>query len=192
MNPLFDSRKFDLVNIIKNGKKLTPSTLIFRGSPTAYGMGMSVLAVEHGAVVAVGEPTIEEDGYRRDRQGERVKVKCRDGVTMTYGNLESCSVNVGDEVRVGQMIGRTIGTQVVKLEFWRTGRRIDGCNFLGIECVQARFYPEEMDAERMVAEACGLDGGIVAYISLHPEHKEFWNRIANRLALVTNIEDDDI
>ena len=47
-------------------------------------------------------------------------------------------------------------------------------------------------AERMVAEACGLDGSIVAYISLHPEHKEFWNRIANRLALVTNIEDDDI
>lgn len=183
MNPLYDSRRFDLVTIKRTGKKKTPGFLIFRGIPTVYGTGGVVLATEDGVVAAAGKPNQLEDGYRAVRQGERVKILGRDGVVVIYSNLEKSLVSEGDKVCAGQPIGTTGWARMVYLEFRSRGRRVDGCRHLGIAAEEQRFAPETMDSERLVKEICGIDGDMMAHISLHPNHREFWERISQHLRI---------
>lgn len=159
---LYDSERCQLISIIRSGKKKTPGVLHFKGLPTLTGEGIEVHAVVDGVVTEKGfDYNIKSRTHRR---GALVSVRGRNGITISYERLSliSDSINVGDYIKAGDLIGwegnSGSGKDVfLALRFLRNGRLVDGCYHLGIPEELAEFRNDLVIAEDVVCKLCGLD-----------------------------------
>lgn len=181
---LYKSNHCVLTEIRTTGKKQTGGVLCFEGLPSVYGSAREVLALEDGVVLRAGR---NNDIHSREhRLGTVVTLTGHDGVTVTYGRLECRFVEEGEYVRCGEVIGLqgSSGTgsgEYLTLEFRRNGRRVDGCDYLGIPHKTGEFKPpHEPDAD-VVCRVCGLNDRIRTYIESCPEAKEMWERVRAHL-----------
>lgn len=184
MEKLYKSGHFMLTEIRVTGKKQTGGILCFEGLPSMYGTGKEVTALEDGVVLKSG---MNYDPHSREhRQGMVVTLSGHDGVSVTYGRLAHRYVNVGDTVRTGDIIGieGNSGTghrNYLTLEFRRNGRRINGCEYLGIDECPGEFKPTAADASEAVCRVCGIPDEIRDYIDRNPYADEVWKRILIKL-----------
>ena len=153
---LYQSKRFQLIELRITGKKQTPGVLCFKGSPSRFDRtGQVVCAVESGVVMK--STRCWDQGSRDYRRGRTVEIISANGVSITYGRLMASYVKDGDYVRAGQPIGVEGSSGAGKedfltLEFRRTGRHVDGCGLLGIDCVcpQEWTEPEDDTPHRLV------------------------------------------
>lgn len=182
---LYKSNHFALIGIRTTGKKQTNGILMFEGLPSVYGSSKAVCAIEDGTVIRAGR---NNDIHSREhRLGTVVTLTGRDGVTVTYGRLSKRTVNVGDSVKSGDIIGYEGSSgsgagSYLMLEFRRNGRRVDGCDYLGIRPKPSVFTPDDVPPSEVVCRACGLSERMRAYVDLCPEADELWKRICNKLS----------
>lgn len=182
---LYASDYFRLVEIRSTGKKETPGILCFKGKPSVFGSYREILALESGIVLKAGRNVNPRS--REFRIGQFVTLGGHDGVTVTYGRLSACFVSVGDYVSKGQCIGLEGASgsgsgEFLTLEFRRNGRRIDGCDYLGIAHRPTEFRPEEHRASEIVSRACGLDHGMKEYLDSFEDAGELWRRLLLHLS----------
>ena len=181
---LYDSECCSLFSIITSGKKGTDGELYFRGSRSVLGTGKVVRSLDDGVVIQAGQDM--DIHSRSHRRGISVTIKGREGVAIIYGRLASRSVKEGDVVHAGQPIGIEGSTgagrgEYLSLEFRRNGRRIDGCDYLGIPHEPAKFTPKSTSPADAVCKAAGLNANIRAYIDKHPDAKSIWCRLFGAL-----------
>lgn len=181
---LYKSAHFALVDIRATGKKNVKGILCFEGLPSVYGNAKAVCAIEDGVVVWAGRSNDVKS--RVHRIGTAVTLTGHDGVTVTYGRLSRRTVNTGDYVRRGEVIGYEGSTgsgreSYLLLEFRRNGRRVDGCEYLGILPRLTVFTPEDIPVADVVCQACGLTSKMRAYMNLCPEAETMWELIYNKL-----------
>lgn len=181
---LYSSEHFVLTQIRFTGKKDTGGILCFEGLPSVYGSHKEIVALEDGVVLRAGRnPDIHS---REHRLGTAVTMTGRNGVTVTYARLACRYVNEGEYVRRGTVIGLqgssgTGSEEYLLLEFRKNGRRVNGCEYLGIEPKAAEFRPPyEPDAD-VVCRVCGLNERMRTYIESCPEAPEIWTRLRGRL-----------
>jgi len=187
MKKLYKSEHFALVDIRPTGKKKTNGILCFQGLPSVFGNSTAVCAVEEGRVIIAGRNNDVKS--RSHRVGTAVCVMSKNGMCITYGRLSHRSVNVGDYVYSGQVIGYEGNTgsgteRYLLLEFRRNGRRVDGCEYLGIRPKPTVFSPEQVELPEVVCRACGFSGTIREYLSKCPEAEDMWRMIYNKLMTV--------
>lgn len=181
---IYKSRCCVLTEIRKSGKKDIGGILVFKGISSPYGSGKEVVALEDGVVLKSGR---NADIYSREhRLGTIVTMTGREGVNITYGRLASRCVNEGDCVRKGEVIGieGSSGTgqgDYLTVEFRRNGRRVDGCEYLGIPCKPAKFMPPKEPPRDVVCRACGLSERMRQYIDSFPDATEIWSRIFSHI-----------
>lgn len=184
MMKLYKSAHFLLTEIRTTGKKQTNGVLCFEGLPSVYGSYKEVTAVESGVVIRAGMNY--DVSSREHRCGMVVTVTGRNGVTVTYGRLAKRCVNVGDRVRAGDIIGiegssGTGSREYLTLEFRRNGRRVDGCEYLGIRAEPCEFKPPIAEPAEVVCRVCGISDKLRTYINSTPEGQELWRKILVRL-----------
>ncbi len=184
MRKLYKSEHFALVDIRSTGKKKTNGILCFQGLPSVFGSPDAVCALEEGTVIVAGRNN--DIHSRSHRMGTMVCILGKSGVCVTYGRLSRRSVNTGDHVRCGQVIGYEGNTgsgseRYLLLEFRRNGRRVDGCEYLGIRPKPAVFSPEQVALPDVVCRACGFSGAIKEYLIQCPEAEDMWRLIYNKL-----------
>ncbi len=184
---LYQSKHFKLLEIRQTGKKEIRGILCFKGLPSVYGSPKKILALEDGIVLKAGRsPDIHS---REHRLGTIVTITGHNGVTITYGRLSHRTVNEGDRVKKGQVIGieGSSGTgpeEYLTLEFRRNGRRIDGCDYLDINPVPSEFNPPyELDSE-VVCRVCGIGDRIRTYINSCPDCDELWSKVRRQLEYI--------
>ncbi len=177
---LYKSNHFVLTEIRITGKKETGGILCFEGLPSVYGSAKEIVALEDGVVLRAGR---NNDIHSREhRIGIAVTMTGHNGVTVTYGRLACRLVDEGDYVRKGEVIGieGSSGTgdgEYLTLEFRRNGRRVNGCEYLGIPARVAEFHPpHEPDAD-VVCRVCGLNDRIRTYIESCPDAHEMWKKV---------------
>lgn len=181
---LYKSRNFILTEIRISGKKEVGGILCFKGIASPYGSGKEVVALEDGVVLKSGR---NAHIYSREhRLGTIVTLTGHDGVNITYGRLATRYVNEGDCVKKGDVIGieGSSGTgqgDYLTLEFRRNGRRIDGCEYLGIPRRTAKFSPPKEAPREVVCRACGLSERMRRYLDGSPDAAELWSRIFSHL-----------
>ena len=181
---LYRSKHFVLSEIRTAGKKEIGGVLCFEGLPSVYGSEREVVALEDGVVLKAGRNMNTHS--REHRLGTLVTVMGRGGVTVTYARLACRYVNEGDYVRCGDPIGLqgSSGTgtgEYLLLEFRRNGRRVDGCDYLGIPPAPVEFRPPyEPDAD-VVCRICGLNEQMRTYIESCPESDQVWSRLRSKL-----------
>ena len=184
MLQLYKSRHFVLTEIRSTGKKQTNGILCFEGLPSVYGSQKEVTAIEDGVVLRSG---INYDTRSREhRLGMVVTVSGKNGVTVTYGRLAHRFVNEGDFVHAGEVIGiegnSGSGTRdFLTLEFRRNGRRVDGCEYLGLSPKSRVFTPPHDDPADTVCSVCGLSDKTRVFIDSSPEGPEVWKKILAKL-----------
>ncbi len=184
---LYKSECFALTEIRTSGKKEIGGILCFKGIGSPYGSGKEVLALEDGIVLKAGR---NADIYSREhRLGTIVTLTGREGVNITYGRLASRFVNEGDFVRKGEVIGIEGSSGVgqgdyLTLEFRRNGRRIDGCEYLGIPRRTAKFTPPHEPPREVVCRACGLSERMRHYLDGSPDAAELWSRLFSHLQVI--------
>ncbi len=184
MLKLYRSNHFALTEIRTTGKKETGGILCFKGLPSVYGSEKEITAVESGVVVRAGR---NNDIHSREhRLGTVVAVKGREGVTVTYGRLACRTVNEGDFVNAGDIIGVEGSSgagsgEYLTLEFRRNGRRVDGCDYLGIPHKEAEFKPPLEPSAYIVCRACGISEALRDHINESPEAPAFWEKLMARL-----------
>ncbi len=182
---LYKSNHFALTEIRSGGKKGVRGILCFEGLPSVYGSSKEVLALEDGVVLHAGRCI---DPRSRDyRRGTVVVISGRNGVTITYGRLSHRFVNAGDYVHQGDSIGVEGSTgsgtrQYLTLEFRRNGRRVDGCDYLGISPEPGEFTPPDCRPSEVVARACGLSEGMRGHIDCYADADELWKRLYLQLS----------
>ena len=181
---LYSSEHFVLSEVRTTGKKETCGILCFKGLASVYGSEREVVALEDGVVMRAGRnPDVHS---REHRLGTCVTMTGRNGVTVTYARLACRYVNPGDYVRAGQVIGLqgasgTGSGEYLLLEFRRNGRRVDGCEYLGISSEPHEFRPPyEPDAD-VVCRVCGLNEHMRTYIESCPEAEEIWTRVRGKI-----------
>lgn len=184
MIKLYKSNNFALTEIRTTGKKKTDGVLCFEGRPSLCGTGKEVTALESGIVVRAGRNNNIHS--REHRLGTIVRVRGRNGVTVTYGRLAHRQVNEGDFVHEGDVIGveGSSGSgrgDYLTLEFRRNGRRVDGCEYLGIPHELAEFRPDAEPSSHIVCRACGISDNMREYIDRSPEAPELWDKLMARL-----------
>ena len=182
---LYDSDHFALVGVRVTGKKRTNGILCFEGLPSVYGQAKAVCALEDGRVLYAGRNN--DIHSRAHRLGTVVTVTGREGVTVTYGRLSGRTVNTGDTVRKGEIIGYEGSSgsgsgSFLTLEFRRNGRRVDGCEYLGIRPEPCVYRQSDSAPADVVCRACGLTDCMRAYIDLYPDSSDLWRRIYNKLS----------
>lgn len=167
---LYQSKQFELTSVCVSGKKQTAGILSFRGCPTRHDItGAVICAIEDGVVTA--SERCYDIKSRKYRRGRVVEITGADGVRIIYGRLASASVGKGDTVRAGDPIGVQGAsgagkTEYLTLEFFRNGRRLDGCRILEIENSRQREWkapngdaPKRLiDANELVKHACEMRG----------------------------------
>ena len=67
------------------------------------------------------------------------------------------------------------------LEFRRNGRRVDGCEYLGILPKPAEFRPPHEPSVDVVCRVCGLNERMRLYIDSCPDAEEIWSRLRSKL-----------
>ncbi len=181
---LYKSLHFALTEIRTTGKKATSGVLCFEGLPSVYGSSKEITALEDGVVLRSG---VNYDIHSREhRLGMVVTLTGRNGVSITYGRLAHRFVEVGDYVRAGEVIGLegSSGTgtgEFLTLEFRRNGRRVDGCDYLGIPHKTGEFLPPSSDPAETVCRACGISDKTRTFIDSSPDAPEIWEKIMSRL-----------
>ncbi len=144
---LYQSKRFKLIGTRIAGKKQTAGILCFQGSPTWHDLtGKTVCAIEDGVVVA--STRCYNPQSREYRRGRIVEIAGAQEVHITYGRLACAYVREGEYVHAGQPIGVEGNTgagaeEYLALEFRRNGRRVDGCELLGIDCDCPREWVED-------------------------------------------------
>jgi len=181
---LYKSMHFALVDIRSTGKKETNGILCFQGLPSVYGSAKAVCSVEGGVVISAGRNN--DQNSRAHRLGTAVTVRTVNGVEITYGRLSQRVVHKGDRVEHGQLIGYEGSTgsgtgSYLLLEFRRNGRRIDGCEYLGILPHTRVFSPEDIPIADAVCRACGLTDRMRDHLELCPDASDMWKLIYNKL-----------
>ncbi len=184
MMQLYKSNHFALTEIRSAGKKDVRGILCFEGLPSLFGNAKEVLALEDGVVLSAGRCL--NPGSRDYRRGTIVMVSGRDGVTVTYGRLAHRYVNEGDYVRAGQPIGVEGSTgagqaEYLTLEFRRNGRRVDGCEYLGIPPKLCEFTPPDYRTSEMVSKALGLTDSMRVYIDCYADADALWDKLCTHL-----------
>ncbi|MBE6611671.1 MAG: M23 family metallopeptidase [Ruminococcaceae bacterium] len=185
MLQLYKSNHFALTEVRTSGKKEVRGVLCFEGLPSVYGSSTEVLALEEGVVMMAGRC---HDPRSRDyRRGTIVTVTGQNGVCITYGRLDHRFVNEGDFVHAGQPIGVQGSTgsgmgEYLTLEFRRNGRRVDGCEYLGIPPKPMEFCPPDCRVSDVVARACGLTDHMRVYMDCYADADELWSRIYRHLS----------
>lgn len=183
---LYKSGHFALTEIRRSGKKDTAGILCFEGLPSVFGSKKEVLALEDGVVLRAGRCT---DLKSRDhRLGTFVAIGGRNGVSIIYGRLACRFVRNGDYVKAGTCIGieGSSGSgsgEFLTLEFRKNGRRVDGCEYLGISHMPQEFNPPESSAAEIVCRACSLDETTRRYLDAAPDSDRLWNSIASHLEI---------
>ncbi|HIX92450.1 MAG TPA: M23 family metallopeptidase [Firmicutes bacterium] len=183
---LYKSGHFALTEIRRSGKKDTAGILCFEGLPSVFGSKKEVLALEDGVVLRAGRCT---DLKSRDhRLGTFVAIGGRNGVSIIYGRLACRFVRNGDYVKAGTCIGieGSSGSgsgEFLTLEFRKNGRRVDGCEYLGISHMPQEFNPPESSAAEIVCRACSLDEPTRRYLDAAPDSDRLWNSIASHLEI---------
>ena len=129
MKNLFESRRFQLVEIKHTGKKRTPSNLFLKGLPSDDGCPEKIVSAESGTVIFAGNPR----NWQSRRYGVHVRVRSDEdprGEIIYYG-LRGCFVHAGEHVRTGAAIGYcTLIPLGVEVRY--NGRRVDALAELGI------------------------------------------------------------
>ena len=183
---LYKSGHFALTEIRRSGKKETAGILCFEGLPSVFGSKKEVLALEDGVVLRAGRCT---DLKSRDhRLGTFVAIGGRNGVSIIYGRLACRFVRNGDYVKAGTCIGieGSSGSgsgEFLTLEFRKNGRRVDGCEYLGISQIPQEFTPPESSAADIVCRACRLDEPTRRYLDAAPDSDRLWNSLASHLEI---------
>lgn len=183
---LYKSGHFALTEIRRSGKKDTAGILCFEGLPSVFGSKKEVLALEDGVVLRAGRCT---DLKSRDhRLGTFVAIGGRNGVSIIYGRLACRFVRNGDYVKAGTCIGieGSSGSgsgEFLTLEFRKNGRRVDGCEYLGISHMPQEFNPPESSTAEIVCRACSLDEPTRRYLDAAPDSDRLWNSIASHLEI---------
>lgn len=184
MIKLYKSLHFALTDIRSSGKKETGGILCFKGLPSVFGSSKEICALEDGVVLKAG---INYDvGSREHRLGMIVTLTGHSGVMITYGRLAKRFVEVGDYVRAGEVIGLqgSSGTgtgEFLTLEFRKNGRRVDGCEYLGIRRKPSEFTPPPSDPAETVCSVCGISEKTRAFIDSSPDAPDIWKKILSRL-----------
>ena len=129
MKNLFESRRFQLVEIKHTGKKHTPSNLFLKGLPSDDGCPGKIVAAEPGTVIFAGQL----HDWQRKHYGILARVRsdedpCRE---IIYYGLRGCFVHAGDHVHAGAAIGYCTLTPL-GVEVRYNGRRVDALAELGI------------------------------------------------------------
>ena len=181
---LYKSQHFVLSEIRISGKKQTRGALCFEGLPSVYGSDKEVVALEDGIVLRAGRNA--DIHSREHRLGTLVTLSGHDGATVTYARLAARYVNEGDYVKKGEVIGiqGSSGTgtgEYLLLEFRRNGRRIDGCEYLGIQPNPVEFRPPHEPSVDVVCRVCGLNERMRTYIESCPDAQEIWSRVRSKL-----------
>jgi len=185
MLQLYKSNHFALTEIRRSGKKDTRGILCFEGLPSVYGSAQEITALESGVVVAAGR--CQDPGSRNYRRGTIITVLGKNGVHITYGRLAHRMVRQGDYVEEGQVIGLQGSTgagcgEYLTLEFRRNGRRVDGCEYLGIPPKTGEFNPPDCRPADAVTRACGLTDVMRVYIDCFEDADALWNKLYRQLA----------
>ena len=181
---LYRSNHFALTEIRATGKKNVAGVLCFEGLPSVYGSSKEITAVESGVVVRAGKNNNIHS--REHRLGTVVTVTGRNGVNLTYGRLACRTVNEGDYVHAGDVIGIEGSSgagsgDYLTLEFRRNGRRVDGCKYLGIPRKEGEFKPPLEPAAYIVCRACGISEQMRDHINILPEASELWEKLLAKL-----------
>lgn len=184
---LYKSRHFVLSEIRITGKKQVRGALCFEGLPSVYGSEKEIVALEDGIVLRAGRNM--DIHSREHRLGTLVMMSGHNGATVTYARLAARYVNEGDYVKKGEVIGiqGSSGTgtgEYLLLEFRRNGRRIDGCEYLGIAPKLAEFRPDFEPNVDVVCRICGLSERMRLYIESCPDADEIWSRVRSKLESV--------
>ena len=182
---LYKSEHFALTEIRTTGKKHTNGILCFKGLPSVYGSANAVCAIEDGTVLFAGNSNNIKS--RTHRLGTMVMISGREGVTVTYGRLSRRIVSTGDYVKRGELIGfegssGSGSENYLLLEFRRNGRRVDGCEYLGLDARTAVFKPEDLPLSEVESRTCGLTTRMRIYMESCPEADVMWKLIFNKLA----------
>ena len=184
MLQLYKSRHFMLTEIRTTGKKCINGILCFEGLPSVYGSPKEITALEDGVVLRAG--TNYDQHSREHRLGMMITVTGKNGANITYCRLAHRFVEEGDYVRAGEVIGiegnSGAGSRdYLMLEFRRNGRRIDGCEYLGIKTATMEFKPPHDDPADTVCAVCGLSDKTKVFISSSPDAPEVWRKILAKL-----------
>ena len=188
MNSLFSSKLFELVAVEKTAKKDIPGIFHFLGLPSVYGSQNEVTALEDGIVIFAGRDMSSQRGCRR---GIHVIVLCREGVNIMYEKLAACKVREGDQVHIGRPIGYAFPHKPIVVELRRTGRRIDGCHYLGFSPRQVKFDTSDGDAERVIMDVCKMSEGLKNHINLHPDADKMWQGLRSLLTAKASDESEE-
>ena len=168
---LYKSGHFALTEIRRSGKKDTAGILCFEGLPSVFG------SKKRGARArgrsCAPRRSLHRLKSRDHRLGTFVAIGGRNGVSIIYGRLACRFVRNGDYVKAGTCIGieGSSGSgsgEFLTLEFRKNGRRVDGCEYLGISHMPQEFNPPESSAAEIVCRACSLDEPTRRYLDAAP------------------------
>lgn len=132
MKSLFESGRFKLVEIIRTGKKQTPSNLILHGFDLDDGNPTRIIAAESGTVAFAGRL----DDCRNRHYGVHVRIRSDSDPSreIIYYGMAVKRVKTGESVRKGTPIGYSDeGRLCVEVRY--NGRRVDALAELGIPAV---------------------------------------------------------
>ena len=183
---LYKSNHFVLNEIRTSGKKQTHGILCFKGLPSVYGSDKEVCALEDGVVMKAGWNM--DIRSREHRQGIIVTVCGKNGVAVTYGRLACRFVKSGDYIRAGEVIGIEGNTgagsaEYLTLEFRRHGRRVNGCEYLGIPPHTGEFTPPKEPASAIVCRICGISEDVRNYIDRSAAASELWEEVLGAISV---------
>lgn len=108
-----------------------------RGVDLAAPTGTPVRSVAPGQVVKVWRDTGDPNAAD-NVNGNALRIQHRDGTGAGYAHLDTLAVELGDQVRTGELLGtvgstgRSTGPHLHLTAFDATGQRVDPARFLGI------------------------------------------------------------
>lgn len=178
MKPIFESRRYTLVSVIRTGKKQTPGRLIFVGSPSRREGGHMVISPVNGVVLESRRET--NPHLRAHRLKSHITIASSDGVQIRFSQLFSRIVRKGNTVVEGQIIG-CAGDDGVTVDCIRNGRMVDALAHLGIEPGVREFEFEKLTDEDVVVLACGISSGMREHINRRSDAPNFWQSVAREL-----------
>lgn len=183
MKPIFESRRWDLADIVRTGKKQTPGRLVFVGRPSALDVsGRTVISPVRGIVV---ESRYERNSNSRlHRLGPYVTVLTNDGIRVRFSNLEIRAAREGTLIDVGGFIGVSKPNGVV-VDCMRNNphnaHHIDALAYLNVPQGVWSFCEYDITDEERVIAFCGVDADMRDYINRRPGAEEFWRSVAEKL-----------
>lgn len=178
---LYRSGDFMLYDMDITGKKDTVSKLYFKGNSDRCIHVNEIRAVESGVVMFAGREY--DANHRSSRLNTHVNIAGANGVTITYAHLSQLTVNDGDYVKEGDLIGYTDVSLKVVVQCRRNGRFIDACEYFKIERKHIHFNVKNKTDRDIVCEQCGLTDAMIKYIDGYFNAEGLWERLARGMKL---------